>query len=193
MAPFRRGRSAQPENGGVEGPSTPQANRTQSAWDRRRARTARKASSGEHGEESKTSRRRSEKLPEDEYDPYDSDPGESYREHCMRIKGVNSKSCLAMPRFLNNKKAIMPEQDTEATSPPSPLASEVDEFGHMPPSLARDMSRVRYSLRTSIGDGSAKQPTGPTVMERRPLRPNNIHINVSVWSDTGARNYMEDR
>ena len=195
MAPFRRGRSAQPESPGVEGPATPTtnaSNRSKSAWERRRARNARSAN-GDHGEESKTSRRKPDKLPEDEYDPYDSDPGESYREHCMRIKGVNSRSCLAMPRFLNNKKAIMPEQDTEATSPPSPLASEVDEFGGMPPSLARDMSRVRYSLRTSIGDGSAKQPTGPTVMERRPLRPNNIHINVSVWSDTGARNYMEDR
>ena len=31
------------------------------------------------------------------------------------------------------------------------------------------------------------------MMERRELRPNNIHINVSHWSDFGGRNYMEDR
>jgi hypothetical protein len=52
---------------------------------------------------------------------------------------------------------------------------------------------VRYSLRSSITDGSEKQPMGPTVMERRELRPNNVQMNVSHWSDTGGRPYMEDR
>jgi hypothetical protein len=204
MAPFRRGRSAQPQTisgGKFAAEEEHDGSRTESAWESRRKRNdARSSGKGRRGgvEQQPTSqptqrRRSTEKLPEDDYDPYDSDPGESYRDHCMRLKGVNSKSCLAIPQFLKINRVIMPEQSSEATSPPSPMASEADEFGHAPPSLPRDLSRVRYSLRTSIGDGSEKQPTGPSVMERRPLRPNNIHINVSYWSDTGARNYMEDR
>jgi hypothetical protein len=30
-------------------------------------------------------------------------------------------------------------------------------------------------------------------MERRELRPNNVRMNVSHWSDEGGRPYMEDR
>jgi hypothetical protein len=175
MAPFRRGRSAQP--------APPQ----ESAFEARRRR---KQSSGTKAPE-KSNNRRKEKLPDDEYDPYDSDPGESYRDHCMRIKGTGTRSCLGMPRFLKRD-----DETTVATSPPSPLASENDEFNthnNTPASLPRDLARVRYSLRTSIGDGTEKQPTGPSVMERRELRPNNVHINCSHWSDFGGRNYMEDR
>ncbi|KAG7369375.1 protein phosphatase 2C [Nitzschia inconspicua] len=178
-------------------------------------------------------------IPEGEYDPYDSDPGESYRDHCERIKGERTRSCLAMPRFLkegggpinflnnyhnsnsNHNKVgssstASSGQDTRdistaATAPPSPLLSEQDEnsptarhreryMAHhypngMPASLPRDLARVRYSLRTSIGDGSDPQPAlqSTHLMERRQLRPNNVHINVSHWSDFGGRNYMEDR
>ena len=163
-------------------------------------------------------------LPDDEYDPYDSDPGESYREHCERIKGESSRSCLVMPRFLKqlNNGQVGPNSNnnmfdknaaggtTVATSPPSPLTpmSDMDggdlppgtlfggvDAGSLPASLPRDLARVRYSLRTSIGDGSQPQPqlTSASMMERRELRPNNVHINVSHWSDFGGRNYMEDR
>jgi hypothetical protein len=65
--------------------------------------------------------------------------------------------------------------------------------GQTPSSLPNNLKRVRYSLRSSITDGSEKQPTGPSVMERRELRPNNVHLNVSHWSDEGGRPYMEDR
>mmetsp|Transcript_44630 Transcript_44630/g.108212 ORF Transcript_44630/g.108212 Transcript_44630/m.108212 type:complete len:578 (-) Transcript_44630:2624-4357(-) len=165
-------------------------------------------------------------LPDDEYDPYDSDPGESYREHCDRIKGESSRSCLVMPRFLKqlNNGQVGPNSSnndnmfdknaaggtTVATSPPSPLTpmSDIDggdlppgtlfggvDAGSLPASLPRDLARVRYSLRTSVGDGSQPQPqlTSASMMERRELRPNNVHINVSHWSDFGGRNYMEDR
>ena len=161
-------------------------------------------------------------LPKKEADPYDSDPGESYREHCERIQEERSRSCLAIPRFLKDGKfltkhnsvgnsnslkvKVMPNghsnnksyQDDKsgATSPPSPLISEPEVVGdkHTPASLPRDLARVRYSLRTSIGDGTDVQPGGSaSMMERRELRPNNIHINVSHWSDFGGRNYMEDR
>ena len=168
-------------------------------------------------------------LPDDEYDPYDSDPGESYREHCERIKGESSRSCLVMPRFLKqlNNGQVGPNNNslfdknggaggggggtTVATSPPSPMTpmSDMDggdlppgttvfggvDAGSLPASLPRDLARVRYSLRTSIGDGSQPQPqiTSASMMERRELRPNNVHINVSHWSDFGGRNYMEDR
>jgi len=174
MARFRRGSSAQPSGG----------QQTESAWEARRRR---KGSKG-------TNNRRNEKLPDEEYDPYDSDPGESYRDHCDRLKVNRSRSCLALPKFLlSNKKDE--ESDTAATSPPSPLSSDFGDSmgGTTPASLPRDLARVRYSLRTSIGDGSEKQPTAAAVMERRELRPNNIHINVSHWSDFGGRSYMEDR
>jgi len=169
--------------------------RLQSAWDRRKSRKGKKAAAADSAaSSSSSSRRRKDRLPDDEYDPYDSDPGESYRDHCLRVKGLNTRSCLSMPKFLKNGKVAEAERDTEATTPPSPLPSEADDFiGSTPASLPRDLTRVRYSLRTSIGDGSEKQPEGPSVMERRQLRPNNVHINVSHWSDTGSRNYMEDR
>lgn len=179
MAPFRRGRSARVE----EAPEEPAR---ESAWEARRRRKQKEENGGSNN-------RRKEKLPDNEYDPYASDPGESYREHCSRMEGNGSRSCLAMPRFL--KKGD--DETTTATSPPSPLASEVGEFnspnGSIPASLPKDLARARYSLRTSIGDGTERQPTGPSVMERRELRPNNVHINVSHWSDFGGRNYMEDR
>jgi hypothetical protein len=243
---------------------------------------------------------RGKDLPDDEYDPYDSDPGESYREHCERIQGESSKTCLAMPKFLkdgklgsSNKRGGVSgsqvgndssssisnggaggggggggggiktkvvnngidqngnlinrnhnnnhDDKSGATSPPSPFQSELDDMSPIqqrrrrssqnkqgggggggggglnpnnplgrqqqfgtpqsqqhqpdaPASLPRDLARVRYSLRTSIGDGTDVQPGGSAaMMERRDLRPNNIHINVSHWSDFGGRNYMEDR
>lgn len=149
-------------------------------------------------------------LPKEEADPYDSDPGESYRDHCERIQQEKSKSCLAIPRFLkdgktkkfgrnnsvaNNRLQVkVPGDASGATEPPSPLISEPETNKNMPSSLPRDLARVRYSLRTSIGDGTERQPgASATMMERRELRPNNIHINVSHWSDFGGRNYMEDR
>ncbi len=151
-------------------------------------------------------------LPNKEADPYDSDPGESYRDHCDRIQEERSRSCLAMPRFLKDGGKFKKHNSvgnananadttTTATSPPSPLISEPETSmlnplaqRNTPASLPTDLARVRYSLRTSIGDGTDVQPGGSaSMMERRELRPNNIHINVSHWSDFGGRNYMEDR
>jgi hypothetical protein len=135
-------------------------------------------------------------LFEDELDPYDSDPGESYRQHCMKVQGVNTRSCLPVPKMLKSRADLFDVEDTtsSSTSPPSPMGSESEDIlSQVPNSLPPDMPRVRYSLRSAIGDGSAKQPTGPTVMDRRDLRPNGVALNVSHWSDTGNRAYMEDR
>jgi hypothetical protein len=155
-------------------------------WDRRRRRLEKKRNSDKQLGEAK----RSGKIDyeDEDYDPYDSDPGESYRQHCMRLSGVSTKSCLSVPKFM------IKSNDTVLTAPPSPMHSEMgDLFGSVPASLPPNISRVRYSLRSSITDGSEKQPAGPSVMERRELRPNNVSLNVSHWSETGGRPYMEDR
>ncbi|KAL9188608.1 hypothetical protein ACHAXT_006986 [Thalassiosira profunda] len=52
---------------------------------------------------------------------------------------------------------------------------------------------ICYSLRSAIGDGSARQRNSHSLMERRPLRPNGSAVDVSYWSHRGKRNYMEDR
>ena len=162
-----------------------------SRQDERRRRRFRKQKASENGEK-KTKSKAKKTLPDEEYDPYDSDPGESYRQHCLRVKGMSTKSCLKLPKFIKNTSHG--ESETVMTSPPSPMASEMgDVLGQTPASLPPDSSRVRYTLRSSITDGSEKQPSGPSVMERRELRPNNVHLNVSHWSDSGARQYMEDR
>lgn len=159
-------------------------------FEMRRRRRLRKTKDAVAKDGKKKEKRKS-KLVDEDVDPYDSDPGESYRDHCLRIKGLNTKTCLAVPSFLKNADL---EEDTVMTEPPSPLSSELEDvLNQTPRSLPSNHAVVRYSLRTSIGDGSAKQPTGPSVFERRELRPNNVQVNVSHWSDTGARPYMEDR
>jgi serine/threonine protein phosphatase PrpC len=162
---------------------------TSNPFEMRRRRRLRKTKdavqkAGKKKEKKKT------KLVDEDVDPYDSDPGESYRDHCLRIKGLNTKTCLPVPSFLKNSDL---EGDTVMTEPPSPLSSELEDVLNQTPRSLPSTHVVRYSLRTSIGDGSAKQPTGPSVFERRELRPNNVQVNVSHWSDMGARPYMEDR
>ena len=157
----------------------------------------------------KGSKKNKKQLFDDEMDPYDSDPGGSYRSHCLQIRGTSDKSCLQILPFRkkpslkvsssssssNTKSTSGPEQqsaeDSESTAAPSPLNSELgdDVLIQTPASIPSD--KVRYSLRTTIGDGSEEQPSMD--MEQRELRPNNIKLNVSHWSDQGGRNYMEDR
>ena len=139
----------------------------------------------------KRRQQRKQKKTEDDIDPYDSDPGQSYREHCKQNRGFSTKSCLAVPKFLN--KSGGREEQSVLTAPPSPLQSEMGDLGQAPASLPPSLTRVRYSLRSSITDGAEPQPLGPTVMERRDLRPNNVQMNVSHWSEEGGRPYMEDR
>jgi hypothetical protein len=52
---------------------------------------------------------------------------------------------------------------------------------------------ICYSLRSSIGDGSTRQRNSHALMERRSLRPNGTHLDVSHWSHRGKRSYMEGR
>ena len=89
--------------------------------------------------------------------------------------------------------------DDNHNSPPSPDLAYVDELERsfdtdvVPASLDAGAIGLKYSLRTSIGDGAKTQPNGPSVMERRELRPNGCHLNVSHWSEENMRRYMEDR
>jgi len=186
----------------VSDPDSEEENRN--GVNRRRRRNTRKKTADEEIEkETQSSERLTRKkkkdkpIFEDEMDPYDSDPGESYRQHCMTIQGLNTRSCLRFPVLLksgNKGNGYDTEDATESTSPPSPLGSEPEDLLHQTPaSLPPDITRLRYSLRSAIGDGSVKQPTGPSVMDRRELRPNGVALNVSHWSDTGNRAYMEDR
>ena len=198
--------------------STTRRNSLSSMWEQRRRRKEARAQK-EYAEESNAAaskeqrknrlrnnkqKKKDEEEEEDEIDPYDSDPGESYRQHCLKAKvGSGSRTCMGVPNFLLSRKSIRhkdsevedeEEEDTVLTSPPSPLASDMgDPYGQLPPSLPRNAAIVRYSLRSSVTDGSERQPIGPSVMERRELRPNNVHLNVSHWSDAGGRAYMEDR
>lgn len=50
---------------------------------------------------------------------------------------------------------------------------------------------ICYSLRSAIGDGSARQRNSHALMERRTMRPNGSHIDCSHWSHRGKRSYME--
>lgn len=183
-------------------PDSEEENRDGSNRRRRRNRKAKTAD--EQAEIDKQSserilRKKKKEKPifEDELDPYDSDPGESYRQHCMKIQGVSTKSCLRFPVMLKSASKsnnFDTDEPTESSLPPSPLGSETEDLlNQTPVSLPPDTARLRYSLRSAIGDGSAKQPTGPSVMDRRELRPNGVALNVSHWSDTGSRAYMEDR
>lgn len=179
-------------------------NRRENFRNRRRSRRSRsKKNSSSADQVQKQSSKKKQAVDQttfdDEMDPYDSDPGESYRAHCMKVQGLKTRSCLRMPPFLKagrKDEHFQNNEDIESSStfPPSPIGSESEDvLNQTPNSLPAEMTRVRYSLRSSIGDGSTKQPTGPSVMDRRELRPNGVALNVSHWSDTGSRAYMEDR
>jgi hypothetical protein len=160
-------------------------------------------------------------------DPYESDPGESYREHCARNNQYRAlNQCLSLPQFLlknisnhdddddeeqeikngihhrssahhhhhrrrNHRRGGTDDDEagTESPDTTSPRQSTNTSPGHLP----RSATRIRYSLRSTITDGTDPQPTGPSVLERRKLRPNDVKLNISHWSDEGGRPYMEDR
>eukprot|EP00978_Attheya_sp_CCMP212_P003185 scaffold6581_cov57-Attheya_sp.AAC.13 len=134
----------------------------------------------------------SKQSPEEEAeDGNESDTGISYRQHCMSTKSLlGTKSCMRKPSFMLKNSAE--KGAVQVTPSPSSTESEFDEpNGEHPPELPGDV--VRYSFRTAIGDGTEKQVASASVMERRDLRPNNCHLDVSHWSDKGGRGYMEDR
>lgn len=134
-----------------------------------------------------------ETVPDDEAgDPYESDPGESYREHCERMEAESfpqSRSCLTVPKFLRKSKSE-PVRTRAATL----LDEDVQRMDHAdnlnPQSLPKDSQQLKYSKQSEIGDGSQPQDWSDI---SRPLRPNRTHLNISHWSDFGKRGYMEDR
>lgn len=128
-----------------------------------------------------------ETVPDDEFnDPYESDPGESYRDHCERMEAdafPKSKSCLPIPKFLTNPKY-------KRKSKPEPIIEQEQDTALHPQSLPLELQQLKYSEQSEIGDGSQAQDWEA---RSRSLRPNKTHINISHWSDFGKRDYMEDR
>lgn len=126
-------------------------------------------------------------------DPYESDPGESYREHCVKHDN-RSLNCLTLPQFLiKNQTKQQPPPNRHHHLYDGRTETSPFHDGSPPTSLPRSATRVRYSLRSTITDGTDPQPMGPSVLERRKLRPNDVKLNISHWSDEGGRPYMEDR
>ena len=136
------------------------------------------------------------------FDGYESDHVPTLPERCAltlsSFRPTPRKiSRLSLPNSLTSTPPPSPASTTNSsttTTSPSPLldAEEVIK----PKSLwnmntSKKQMGVRYSLRSVIGDGT-DQPDGPTVMDRRSLRPNGCHLNVSHWSADGLRPYMED-
>jgi hypothetical protein len=157
-------------------------------------------------------------------DPYESDPGESYREHCARNNQYRAlNNCLSLPQFLlknisnhddeeelegkngiyrsahhhhhrrRNHRRGGTDDDEAGTESPDTTSPRQSTTNTSPGHLPRSATRIRYSLRSTITDGTDPQPTGPSVLERRKLRPNDVKLNISHWSDEGGRPYMEDR
>jgi hypothetical protein len=134
-----------------------------------------------------------ETVPDDEVDdPYESDPGESYREHCERTEADSfpqSRSCLTIPKFLTNPKRRSRSEPRK--SPPLFEDLAEDHQDNLNPhSLPKDLQQLKYSEQSEIGDGSEPHDWSQT---SQPLRPNRTHMNISHWSDFGKRDYMEDR
>ena len=145
---------------------------------RRPSLLGKEPSSDNYIERLKEAQRENIKVPEGaDLDGYESDHAPTLPQRCgftFRVK-----------RLTNFSSSI-----DEDTAPPSPTPSMLDNV--TPASIPSNAVGVRYSLRSMIGDGT-QQPDGPTVMERRHLRPNGSHLNVSHWSADGLRPYMEDR
>eukprot|EP00542_Grammatophora_oceanica_P021418 CAMPEP_0194046474 /NCGR_PEP_ID=MMETSP0009_2-20130614/21141_1 /TAXON_ID=210454 /ORGANISM="Grammatophora oceanica, Strain CCMP 410" /LENGTH=508 /DNA_ID=CAMNT_0038691777 /DNA_START=385 /DNA_END=1911 /DNA_ORIENTATION=+ len=194
------------DDAGAPAAGTPTAERRRQRQLRVRRKQSKPGKEDSSPEKKESARNLKKKqIYEDEMDPYDSDPGESYRQHCMQIRGLQTKSCLRVPKLLKNvpdraapvaEEVAVQETRSASTAPPSPLSSELEDALNQTPDALEEhgvSTRVRYSLRTSIGDGSVQEPVGPSVMDRRELRPNNTQVNVSYWSDKGGRPYMEDR
>lgn len=129
---------------------------------------------------------------------------ESHPETTQQESGIPTSEA---PKALPQAKPEFPTQKLTSTEmasskPEQPLAKP-----HRPPSQKKKTSfkeeegkdivplsiprTISYSLRSAIGDGSARQRNSHSLMERRPLRPNGCSVDVSYWSHRGKRNYME--
>lgn len=144
-----------------------------------------------------------ETVPDDELhdDPYESDPGESYRDHCERLEAESfpqtSRSCLTLPRFFTNHAKRKKAKPLPTKNLFFEGGSDDDDDRNFyypdnlnPQSLPKDLQFLKYSDQSEIGDGSQPQDWS---VETPSLRPNRTHLNMSHWSDFGKRDYMEDR
>jgi len=107
----------------------------------------------------------------------------------QRVTGFPSQS-LAQPTSTNEtnppRVALKPPQ----SAPPHPKGKGDVQLEIVPRSIPRT---ICYSLRSAIGDGSARQRNSHTLMDQRPLRPNGVSVDVSYWSHRGKRSYMEGK
>ena len=98
---------------------------------------------------------------------------------------------LVLPTATNNEtKPRRAEPKPPQSALPSPNEKVDAKLNILPRSIPRT---ICYSLRSAIGDGSARQRNSHTLMEQRPLRPNGCAVDVSYWSHRGKRSYMEGK
>ncbi len=97
---------------------------------------------------------------------------------------------LVLPTATNETKPRRVEPKPSRLAHPSPNEKGDTKLNIIPRSIPRT---ICYSLRSAIGDGSARQRNSHTLMEQRPLRPNGCAVDVSYWSHRGKRSYMEGK
>jgi hypothetical protein len=124
------------------------------------------------GRLSSSSKQRAADLDDEELDPYDSDPGESYRQHCMSVSGIGTKSCV--PSLFKIKGR---SNETVGTAPPSPMPSEMGDFCAVPASLPQNpilvaIGHYRRSRTTTAGTqchGTTRLASESSTFECEPL------------------------
>jgi hypothetical protein len=104
-----------------------------------------------------------------------------------RETGVPSPSFVPATST-NETKPHLVESKPPQSAPPRPKRKGDVQLDIAPRSIPRT---ICYSLRSAIGDGSARQRNSHTLMDQRPLRPNGVSVDVSYWSHRGKRSYME--
>eukprot|EP00554_Chaetoceros_debilis_P011518 CAMPEP_0194105928 /NCGR_PEP_ID=MMETSP0150-20130528/6041_1 /TAXON_ID=122233 /ORGANISM="Chaetoceros debilis, Strain MM31A-1" /LENGTH=596 /DNA_ID=CAMNT_0038793933 /DNA_START=324 /DNA_END=2111 /DNA_ORIENTATION=- len=86
---------------------------------------------------------------------------------------------------------------TGSSSATEPLSDDEDELFWnelgSPSHVERKDLTARYSLRSEIGNGSKIQAPPLIEIAKRTLRPNDIHLDASFWTEKNRRAYMEDR
>jgi len=122
-----------------------------------------------------------------------------------QLQSLSNNSSNANPTAPENpsKRTISPSKENSShlangTRPRTPRKPHRNAIGAKtqdgdiltPLSIPRT---ICYSLRSAIGDGSARQRHSKSLMERRVLRPNGCHLDCGYWSHRGKRSYMEDR
>lgn len=101
---------------------------------------------------------------------------------------TNVDPSLKLQRNENEPGVVNAKQPRNKSKSSKPMTAKKSGDILTPLSIPRTLC---YSLRSAIGDGSARQRNSHSLMERRALRPNGSHLDMSHWSQRGKRSYME--